>query len=83
MAYEQRDNSGALFANRKRETEKHPNAIGNAMIGGVRYRLSAWTKTDKNGNKWQSLSFQRDEHSNAPAEKNDNPVADIASDAPF
>ena len=84
MAFEQRENSGSLFVNKKRDSEKHPNAVGNALIGGVRYRVSAWTKLDKNGQKWQSLAFQRDEHSNAPApEPNNNPVAEIESDVPF
>ena len=84
MAFEHRENSGSLFVNKKRDSEKHPNAVGSALIGGVRYRVSAWTKVDKNGNKWQSLAFQRDEHSNAPApEANNNPVAEIESDVPF
>ena len=83
MAYEQRDNSGALFVNTKRENDKHPNATGTAMIGGVRYRVSAWTKTRADGSKWQSLAFKVDEHSNPPRERNDNPVADIESDIPF
>ena len=86
MAFEHRENSGSLFVNKKRDSEKHPNAVGSALIGGVRYRVSAWTKLDKNGQKWQSLAFQRDEHSSAPApapEANDNPVAEIESDVPF
>ena len=84
MAFEQRENSGALFRNQKRDSEKHPNAVGSALIGGVKYRVSAWTKVDKNGNKWQSLAFQVDTHSNAPApEANNNPVAEIESDVPF
>lgn len=58
MAYENREGSGSLFANRKREKETHPNARGDALIGGVLYEISAWTKTDKNGQKWQSLSFK-------------------------
>jgi hypothetical protein len=57
MAYEIRDNSASLFKNDRKETENHPNAKGSAMVGGVHYWVSAWTKTDKNGNKWQSLSF--------------------------
>lgn len=59
MAYEQKDNSGALFANAKRETEKHPNATGSAMIGGVEYWVSAWTNTSSKGTKYQSLKFER------------------------
>ena len=59
MAFEQRDNTGSLFKNDKREKDSHPNAKGSAMIGGVEYWVSAWTKTDKNGNPWQSMSYQR------------------------
>lgn len=58
MAYEQKDNAGALFINDKRETDKHPNAKGSAMIGGVEYWVSAWTNTSQKGTKYQSLSFQ-------------------------
>jgi len=57
MAFEKRDLSGALFKNHKRETDNHPNAKGDALIDGVEYWVSAWTKKDKNGNPWQSLSF--------------------------
>lgn len=59
MAYEQRDMSGSLFRNDKREKDSHPNATGSALIDGVEYWVSSWTKTDKNGHKWQSLAFKR------------------------
>jgi hypothetical protein len=58
MAFEPRDNSGALFLNDRREKETHPNAKGSAIIGGVEFWVSAWTKTDRNGAKFQSLSFE-------------------------
>ena len=58
MAFEQRDNSGILFKNDKKTEDKHPNATGTAMIDGVMYYVSAWTKDGKNG-KFQSLSFKR------------------------
>jgi hypothetical protein len=57
MPYEQRDNSGSLFKNDKRETESHPNLKGSALIGGTEYWVSAWTKVPKTGDKWVSLSF--------------------------
>lgn len=60
MAYEQRDNSGSLFKNDRRETENHPNATGTALIDGVEYYVSAWTKEGRKG-KFQSLSFKRKE----------------------
>lgn len=57
MAYEKRDNSGSLFKNDRREKDTQPNARGTALIGGVEYEISAWTKDGRNG-KWQSLSFK-------------------------
>lgn len=61
MTFEQKDNSGSLFVNDKKEAENHPNAKGTAKIDGVEYWISAWTKTTKDGKKWQSLSFKRKE----------------------
>lgn len=57
MSYEQRDMSGTLFKNEKREKDSHPNATGKAMIGGVMYYVSAWTKQGSKG-PFQSLSFK-------------------------
>jgi hypothetical protein len=57
MAYEQRDMSGSLFRNDKRESENQPNLKGSAMIDGAEYWVSAWTKTSKTGEKWVSLAF--------------------------
>jgi hypothetical protein len=56
--FKQRDMSGVLFKNDKREKETHPNAKGTALIDGVEYWVSAWTKEGKAG-KFQSLSFER------------------------
>jgi hypothetical protein len=58
MSYTPKDNSGTLFKNDKREKETHPNAKGTALIDGVEYYISAWTKEGKAG-KFQSLSFER------------------------
>ena len=59
MAYVQKDNSGSLFKNDKKETDNHPNGKGSALIDGVEYWVSAWTKVAKDGVKYQSLSFQK------------------------
>jgi hypothetical protein len=66
MAYELKDNSGSLFRNEKKETDKHPNATGTVMVGGVEYWISAWTKDGAKG-KFQSLAFKPKEPPRAPA----------------
>ena len=58
MAYEQRDNSGSVFNNNRRESEKHANLTGKGMINGVMHWINVWKKKDKNGNTWLSLSFK-------------------------
>ena len=57
----QKELTGSMFKNQKKLTDNHPNMTGSALIAGVEYYVSAWTKTDKNGNKWQSLSFTKKE----------------------
>jgi hypothetical protein len=58
MAYEQRNMSGSLFKNDKREKDTHPNMRGSCLIDGVEYWVDAWTKEGQRG-RWQSLSFRR------------------------
>mgnify|MGYP006921430826 CR=1 FL=1 len=67
MAFEQRDNSGSIFVNDRKEKESHPDRTGTAMIDGVMYYVSGWIK---HGNKGQflSLAFKRkEEQRQAPA----------------
>lgn len=83
MAFEQRDNSGSLFKNDKREKDSHPNAKGSAMIDGVEYWISSWTKEGKKG-KWQSLSFQRkDETQSGQSRGKPAQTDDDGEDVPF
>jgi hypothetical protein len=58
MAYEQKPDTGTLFKNDKREKDTHPHAKGTALIDGVEYWISAWTKEGAKG-KFQSLAFKR------------------------
>ena len=82
--YEQRDNTGSIFKNDKKETDKHPDGKGSAMIGGVHYWISSWTKQDKNGNPYRSLSFQPKEQkaplSNLAPKRQTGGISDRAMD---
>lgn len=54
--FQHRENSGSFFPNQRKQSEKHPDYNGSALIGGVEYWVSAWVKQGQRG-KWVSLSF--------------------------
>ena len=45
----QRDNSGVLFSNDKKDNERAPHYKGNITVDGKDYWLSAWVKEGKSG----------------------------------
>lgn len=54
---QQRDNSGVLFKNNRKENDKHPDYKGEINIGGRLFWLSAWLKSGSKG-KFLSLAVQ-------------------------
>jgi uncharacterized protein (DUF736 family) len=58
MAYEQRNNSGSLFKNDRKNNERQPDYNGNAIINGKTMRISAWIKKSQNGTTFMSLAFE-------------------------
>lgn len=73
---EPRDNCGTLSRNDKRATDKHPTHRGKALIGGVKYWVSAWVKEGQYG-KFFSLAFTP---ADQPAEPAAAPAADTLDD---
>lgn len=55
--FEQRDNSGSLFVNDRKQTDNHPDRSGKAMIDGKMYWVNGWIKKSDNG-QWLSLAFK-------------------------
>jgi hypothetical protein len=58
MAFEQKDNTGAIFVNDRKEKDTHPDRSGSATIDGVEYWVSGWLKKTKDGQPYLSLAFK-------------------------
>ncbi len=53
----QRENSGILFKNDRKETENHPDYVGTLNVGGTEFYISGWIKQGAKA-KFVSLSVK-------------------------
>jgi hypothetical protein len=52
-----KDWTGVLFKNNKKETEKHPDYKGEAIVDGVECWLAGWINDNEKVGKYMSLKF--------------------------
>ena len=87
--YQQKDNSGALFKNDKKESDSHPDYKGSAMIDGSDYWVSGWINTSNAGTKYMKFSYSPKEqvHNNGvqqvQAAVGGMSMAQLEDDIPF
>jgi uncharacterized protein (DUF736 family) len=65
MAFEQKPNSGALFKNERKNSEKQPDFTGTIDIEGEQFKLAGWSRVSKKGTKFISLSVKTDKRERA------------------
>lgn len=88
MAYEQKDNSGTLFKNDRKERDAHADYQGTIIVAGVEYWLNAWVKDGQRG-KFFSLSVRPKEAKEEraaptrPTKPQTRHPADPSDDIPF
>ena len=70
---ENKNNSGALFKNKEKKTDKHPDYNGNIIINDTKYFLSAWVNESKNGLKYLKLSASEEQKKQEPETDSDLP----------
>ena len=77
-------NSGAIFINHKRDSEKSPNMRGSINVEGVEYWVSAWTNKKNDGEKYISMKFTaKDSQATGVEKKSFDNVEDDWLDLPF
>jgi uncharacterized protein (DUF736 family) len=69
------NNTGALFKNDKKQSDRHPDYNGSCEVNGVEMWMSSWIKTSKAGKKFMSFSFNPKDQPSAA-----QPTADTDDD---
>lgn len=79
-------NSGAIFANDRKEKDTHPDRTGSINIEGVEYWINGWLKKTKDGKPFLSVSLRRKDEGAKPASAKPATAtahADDGDDIPF
>lgn len=53
-----RDNAGALFKNKRKKKDTHPDYQGECVIEGREFFVSGWARESAQGTRYTSLAFK-------------------------
>lgn len=93
MAYEQKPNSGTLFLNDQKTSDRAPDMSGRLLIGkdlipaierGETLRIAAWEKQTSNGGSLLSISVSEPQNrDDSPQERTTGGVSFLGNKQPF
>lgn len=69
-------NRGAIFKNKRKEKETHPDLGGELNVDGKVYYLNVWKQTSKNGEPYYSVSVKPKEPKATKSEQSSQVVED-------
>jgi hypothetical protein len=80
-------NRGAIWKNRDKTEDKHPDFKGSLNVNGVDYWVSAWKRKEGDASNKPALSFTikpKDEKADAPAKASpERTAAELDDEIPF
>lgn len=83
--YTPKPNTGSLFRNENKKTDKHPDYSGTALIDGVEYYIDGWINEvrsgERKGKKYFSFKF-KEKSRQPPYASSEDDVSDDG-DVPF
>jgi hypothetical protein len=81
--FEHKESFGSVFGNNKKQTESHPDFIGDAMWRGEIVRIALWKKRDKNDKTWLSVKLSEEYKKPEAEQAAPAPRPAIDDDLPF
>lgn len=78
--FQQRELSGSLFKNDRKEQANHPDYRGDCLIDGVAYWASGWIKTTQRGDKFLSMAYTRKADKDQPSAAPSRPTPSLGDD---
>jgi hypothetical protein len=81
VAFEQKDNFGAVFVNDRKTADNHPDRTGSAKINGEDFWVHGWLKKTKDEKPYLSLAFKK--KNEQPAASNKSRADDMSAGIPF
>ena len=60
-------NSGAIFKNKYKESDKHPDLTGPLNVDGVEYNIAAWSNVSDAQGKYLSIKISKKEDKGSKA----------------